>query len=110
MRASESPTTTTARDEPLTVVVFRVERAKRGGGVVAFFPELPADTGGRFITCYAHVGQHGSADWNYVTTRTRPATPAEYGPLAHELEGIGYRLAVRKRRRSHRLEGSEVKS
>lgn len=91
-----------AANEPATIVVFRVDKGSSPDNVTAFFPELPAGDG--LITCYAHIGQHGAASWSYVTTRTRPATPDEYAELARELEAVGYRLAIRRRRRSWRIE------
>lgn len=55
-----------------TPVLFRVARApvKYGDDVTAVFPAEPADMAGRYMSCYVHVGQHGScsAEW-LATTR-----------------------------------------
>lgn len=73
-------------------VLFRVEGRK--GDVVAVFPTLAERRG--VVTCYAHIGQHGTCDraW-YVTTRA--AKPDEYRALKSELEAIGYELRVIQR-------------
>ncbi len=77
-----------------TKVIFR-RHLEEPREVVAIFPELPADVVGRYATCYAHVGQHGSCDPVYlVDVLTLPATPEEYAPLQKELEQIGYVLDV----------------
>ncbi len=78
-----------------TPVVFRVW--KRGGGVLALFPNLPADVRGILCSSYSHVGQHGAADYYRCVQSTRPAIPDEYGPLVAELERIGYVLRTIKR-------------
>lgn len=82
--------------EPLTRVIFR---RYRDGSIVALFPEIPADHTGRYCTCYVHVGQHSAADYTGVIDQTRPATVKEYDALRRELEQIGYRLQIRRRRR-----------
>lgn len=88
-------------DVPIPVkVVFRPWRD--GGGVIALFPELPADANGYFCDSYEHVGQHGGADYHGVVRYTNPATPEESAALAAELQRIGYRL-VPVRRASPRL-------
>lgn len=81
-------------------VVFR--RWRDGGGVIALFPELPADIHGIYCDSYEHVGQHGGADYLGVVRHTAPATPEESAALAAELTRIGYRL-VPVRRASPRL-------
>lgn len=75
-------------------VVFRTYHVE--GDVIALFPTL--DAGNYSVTCYQHIGQHGAADWQRVISDTRLATADEYASLARELEGIGYRLSIRKRR------------
>jgi len=88
------------QDTEYTPVLFRVARAPRrdGADVTAVFPCEPADTTGNIMTCYAHVGQHGSCGYGWYIT-TRPATPAEYADLLAELESapFGYRLTVYQR-------------
>lgn len=79
-------------------VVFR--KWPGGDGVIALFPELPADPFGVFCESYAPVGQHAAADYHAVIRHTTPATPGEAASLTAELYRIGYRL-VRLRRASH---------
>lgn len=92
--------TTFKQDEHETPVLFRVHRSpkKHGAEVTAVFPCEPHDTAGRYMTCYAHIGQHGSCglEWYY---QTRPAKPEEYDDLRRELESYpyGYRLKVYQR-------------
>lgn len=82
---------------PPVPVLFRAE--KRGefkGQVTAVFPTLPGSPG--MLTCYAHVGQHGSCSKAWLAD-TRPATPDEFAALKRELESapFHYRLKVVKR-------------
>lgn len=67
-------------------VLFRASRTK-DAEVTAVFPTLPHDATGRYLTCYAHVGQHGGCDHGFIH-RTRKAKPEEYGDLLIELRGI----------------------
>jgi len=46
----------------------------------------------RMITCYAHIGQHSSADESFL--RRKLATREEYLPLLRELESLGYVVTV----------------
>lgn len=85
-------------DTELTRVIFRKMHKKHGGNVLALFPDEPWDKWGHHITCYAHVGQHGAAEWYGVINKSRPATADEYWDLALELKGLGYKLAIRQRR------------
>jgi hypothetical protein len=88
-------------DSPIPVrVAFR--RWRDGGGVIALFPELPADIHGIYCDSYEPVGQHGGADYHGVVRQPAPATPEESAALAAELTRIGYRL-VPVRRASPRL-------
>lgn len=83
--------------DPKTRVVFRVWRFGSGkGDVIALFPDEKADDDGHCMS-YEHVGQHGGAAYVGVIARTRPAKPAEYGPLAEELAQRGYNLKISKR-------------
>jgi hypothetical protein len=69
-------------------IIFRADRSGDfKGEVTAVFPTLPSDYHGRLMTCYAHIGQHGSCslDWYHGTL---PAKPAEYEALLRELRGI----------------------
>lgn len=85
------------KDEHKTKVIFREwKRADFKGSIDAVFPELPADYYGRYMTCYTHIGQHGSCDWLFMITITKPAkmsNPAVKA-LFDELEGRGYNLQV----------------
>jgi hypothetical protein len=72
-------------------VIFRVDKEKE---IFALMPELQE---GRYCTSYQHVGQHGAADYHACIAASRPATPAEYAELAHELTRIGYDLTIRRR-------------
>lgn len=64
------------------------------GDVTAIFPEL-ADTrnGIKYITCYAHIGQHSECVQGWIDTQVE-ATEHEYHDLKEELESIGYDLEV----------------
>ncbi len=77
------------------IVVFR--KWRDGFGVIALFPELPADLYGRYCDSYEHVGQHGGADYHGVIMNTRPANSEESTDLAEELTRIGYVLRPIKR-------------
>jgi hypothetical protein len=70
----------------MTPVLFRKDS---DGDVTAVFPTIASDIAGHFVTCYAHIGQHGgcSREWYYSTKR---ADPAEYADLLAELRSIGY--------------------
>ena len=80
-------------EEPITKVVFRKWHGE-GGGILALFPEIPADIHGHHCQSYQHVGQHGGADYSLCIGKTAPAAPGEYADLKEELESIGYRLDV----------------
>jgi len=85
--------------DDLTPVVFRVWRRPNFavGEVVALFPTLPGDMAGR-CTAYEHIGQHGAADYAHCLGQSRPASADEAAELRAELEQIGYRLRVYRRR------------
>ena len=76
-------------------VVFRKWRSN--GDVLALFPDVQADRFGH-VNSYEHVGQHGAAEYANCVRLTTPAKPREYAALKAELEGIGYKLRVAKRR------------
>lgn len=75
--------------EDQTKVLFR---KYHNGDIIALFPEIPSDIGGRYCLSYEHVGQHGSANPRLVVRYTKPALPEEYAELAEELTNIGYNL------------------
>lgn len=77
-----------------TRVIFR--KWKKEGDIIAFFPDIP-DTG-CCVLSYMHVGQHGAADYQGLLKETIPARPEEYTDLRKELESIGYRLDIHKRK------------
>lgn len=84
------------QDTEKTLVVFRT--FKKGGDVIALFPEIPGDSKGN-VSSYMHIGQHGAASYHGVIADTRPSTPEEIEPLKTELESepYGYSLELRKR-------------
>jgi len=84
----------TKRYKDQAVVVFR--KYRDDGTIIALFPEIAADLDGH-CQSYAHVGQHGAADYYGVINNTRLATPKEYKALARELTNIGYELRPIKR-------------
>lgn len=55
--------------------------------IMAFFPTLPFDRGGHEMTCYAHVGQHGGAAFDFFWSGKK-VQPVEYDFLLKELKGI----------------------
>lgn len=85
------------KTKPQTVAVRAVFRMFQGE-VVALFPGLAGGVG-KPAEClsYAHVGQHGAADYWHVMRASRPATETERAPLAAELARIGYVVTVAKR-------------
>ena len=73
-------------------VIFRKER--QTGEVIAFFPETYKDG---TLMCYAHVGQHSTAELTYYRT-TIKAKPLEFKELEKELmELCGYRLEIKQK-------------
>jgi hypothetical protein len=85
----------------MTKVVFR---KFKDGVVIAVFPEVSYNY--VHLMSYQHEGQHGDCvPW--ISSFTKPATPAEYAPLLSELKSIGYddlqimkRINLNARRRS----------
>ena len=77
-----------------TDVIFRKEKDNT---ILAAFPHDVWDLSGA-VAYYAHVGQHGGADYSYFTEKTVPALESEYTDLKTELESIGYNLRIVKRR------------
>ena len=70
-------------------VIFR---KFKDGGVIAWFPDIPANPG-RCLS-YMHLGQHGEGVYPADTV---PATAKESANLKAELESIGYNLREVKR-------------
>lgn len=81
--------------QPLPVI-FKLESPE--ATPCAFFPTLPADRYGRFLTCYARVGQHSGAAWDYFHG-LKPCSAKDAAPLLNELQQIydDCELVVRKR-------------
>jgi hypothetical protein len=82
------------KDDYVTEVIFRKEK---DGDILALFPH-EIDTLIGDIWCYAHVGQHSGADYDYCIQKSKPAKANEYQYLKEELESLGYNLKVIKRR------------
>ena len=76
------------------LVVFR---RWKNGGLIALFPELPADIFGDFCDAYETVGQHGGADYHGVIQQTKPCSVSDAANLAAELRTIGYELKPMRR-------------
>jgi hypothetical protein len=71
----------------MTKVCFR---KTKDGEITAVFPFEPWNLMDFSVTCYVHLGQHGSCCWEWVRGDTRPATEAESVDLLSELKRIGY--------------------
>lgn len=79
------------QDTQITEVQFRLFR----GEVTAVFPYIVESP--HNVMCYMHLGQHSVCNWN-INAVSRVATPEQYADLYKELEQIGYKLKVIKRR------------
>lgn len=78
-------------------VVFRKDRSGEfKGQVTAIFPTLED---GFFLTCYAHIGQHGSCSRTWIRHCTVPAQPDDYADLLAELTTVYADDALVVRRR-----------
>jgi hypothetical protein len=86
------------RFDPIDTVFLRDRANGRGhpaGPVFAVFPGLAATVGRPdILTCYSHVGQHGSATISYGEDQSEVTDPAEYADLAAELLDRGYNVRV----------------
>jgi len=82
------------KKDPPVKVIFRIDSDNI---VFALFPEIPGTNDPRTCSCYEHIGQHHSAHYDLCIRTSRPATRAQYAPLASELRSIGYNLVVKKR-------------
>jgi len=81
-----------------TSVIFRTWPTGPRSAVIALFPCEAASVGQAWLcSSYEHIGQHGAADPHRVVAGTRPATRAEWQPLARELRRLGYRLRITRR-------------
>jgi len=79
------------QDTHTTEVQFRLFR----GEVTAVFPYIVESPNN--VMCYVHLGQHSACCWQFNTV-SKPATPEQYADLYKELEQIGYKIKVIKRR------------
>lgn len=86
------------RDTETTPVLFRMAKDGDGEYLTAVFPADAGTNDVNTMSCFAHVGQHGSCsvDWYRGTW---PALPAQYHELARELEAAPYRYRLKIRQR-----------
>ena len=86
------------KDTEKTDVIFRVIKIDGITELTALFPHnVETHTG--LVACYAHIGQHNTADYSYCVSKSRLATEAECADLKNELENhCGYNLNVVKKR------------
>lgn len=85
------------KDNYKTDVIFRVVTIQGITEVTAFLPHDVNSLAGD-VTCYAHIGQHSSANYNYCVSKSRLATPEEYEDLKKEMETLfGYNFNVIKK-------------
>lgn len=85
------------KDMEKTDVIFRCD--KQGdfkGDVFALFPHEVSCSDGS-VTFYAHIGQHGLADYKKCMRKSRTATEKESTDLKKEMEGLGYNLNIVKK-------------
>lgn len=83
------------KDVEKTDVIFRKEK---DGTIIAIFPHNVWDLNGN-VGCYAHLGQHGGASYNWCIEKTKLAKPEEYMDLFRELtQYYGYNLRILKKR------------
>jgi len=86
-----------------TKVLFVYSKYRDGvREVLALFPENLYNEdlyGKRLINCYAHIGQHSSADKSFL--RRKRATESQYALLAIELQKYGYNLDILNERIDH---------
>jgi dienelactone hydrolase len=88
------------QDDEITPVIFRRWPKCEGGAVVAIFPTILGTYESHTMSCYQHVGQHGTCDLGIIhRTKLARETDADVMELRRELEGApyGYRLKVYQR-------------
>lgn len=80
-------------------VIFRVWKSGMcKGDVIALWPAVDAGHArGQYCQSYAHIGQHGAADYRHVLANTRPAKGNEHHCLLAELRQRGYNPRVIRR-------------
>ena len=79
------------QDKTKTKVDFRMDNADIDYPDV--FPEEYSDVEHKYMTCYAHAGQHSGCEKSFYLDLPK-ATPKQYADLKQELESIGYNLEV----------------
>jgi len=72
-----------------TQKIKTVFREYQDGEIIALFPYEIADHNYNCLI-YAHIGQHGVANYTHVIDTTKPAKDAQ--KLKKELESIGYEI------------------
>jgi hypothetical protein len=72
-------------------VVFRKEGV---GDIIALFPYEVENNALNLISCYSHIGQHSTADYDAVVNQSEPANKKEYTNLFDELCFLGYDLQI----------------
>lgn len=85
------------KDTYKTDVIFRVDTLKEYKGTVFALLPHEVNTYKGDVTCYQHVGQHSSADYNHCIRTSRLATPKECNDLKCEMESLGYNFNVIKK-------------
>ena len=80
------------KDIHKTDVIFREFK----GEILALFPHIVQNYSGD-VTCYAHLGQHSSADYKYIISNSKPINNPNNLNLFSELESRGYNLKIVKR-------------
>jgi hypothetical protein len=84
----------------ITAVVFR--RWRDTGDIFALFPEIAVTADTALCGSYAHVGQHGVADYRLAIGLSRPCSLADASPLWQELQDRGYVLRpIQRATRQH---------
>lgn len=96
--------------QPQTEITQVIFRKYKEGDVIALFPYI-IETHEGSVSCYQHVGQHGSADYDGVIKSTVPATEEEYSDLKEELESYPcpYNFEVIKKRSYNRYRKAWMK-
>jgi hypothetical protein len=85
------------KDSYKTDVIFRVVSINGITEVTAFLPH-EVDSFEGHVNCYAHCGQHGTADYHYCVSKSRLATKDEYKDLKKEMENLfGYNFRILKK-------------
>ncbi len=95
-----------------TPVIIRQYR--KGGELIAIFPEEPGSHEAWTCMCYQVVGQHGHGDVNGIVEATKlvDLTLPYAQEFIKELEGIGYNLEFKKKasRKSFDIRYNKIKA